>query len=384
VDPTESGKQLEAGMVEMIKEGKIGMLEAYALVTVIIITKVFYTFPLASIKQTGTAAWYSTLIPCACAIAFFVLVYLLLKRFPQKDLYQVFEAVLGQKIGRFLVLVFSVYFLYYAGINLSEFVNILKIYCMPLTPQEVLVAGFLIVTAAMAYVGLEGISRVAYILFYLIIAGLVLILLLAIPFYDFHYLKPWFGYGLGVTVKEGILRTSSYDTVIILAIIANSLQGLKNLKRVGLACLLTAGAVFSICLACVLAAFQYTAGGEYISGMNHLSRIIYYSRFFQRVEAIFLFVWVFASVIAVSATFYIALSSYCRVFNITNHRPLLMPFLFLTFAFSSLPKNMAEIIDIYVRFIRGYSLFLIVLAPVLVLLIAMLMGKRGGKASETQ
>jgi len=383
MDSARSGKQLGGDGGKMIKEGKIGMLEAYALVTIIIITKVFYTFPLATIKRTGTAAWYCALIACASSIVFFVLLYMLLKRFPQKDLYQVFEDVLGLKIGRFFMLVFSIYFLYYTGINLSEFVNILKIYSMPFTPQEVLVIGFLIVTAAMAYVGLEGIARVAYILFYLIMAGLIFILLLAIPFYDFDYLKPWFGFGLEVTIKEGILRTSAFDTVIILAIIANSLQGLKYFKRIGLSCLLTAGAVFSICLVCILAAFQYTAGSEYISGMYHLSRIIFYSRFFQRVEAIFLFVWVFASVIAISAAFYIALSSYCRVFNITNQRPLLLPFLFLTFAFTSLPKNIAEIVDIHVRFIRGYSVFFIVLVPILVLLTAIIRGKKGGKANET-
>ncbi|NLP43960.1 MAG: GerAB/ArcD/ProY family transporter [Peptococcaceae bacterium] len=367
----------------MIKEGKIGMLEAYALVTIVIITKIFYTFPLTTIKQTGTAAWYTTLISCVGAIVFFALLYLLLQRFPQKDLYQVFEAVLGKKVSRFIILIFSVYFLYYTGINLSEFVTILKIYSMPFTPKEVLVAGFLTVIAAMAYVGLEGIVRVAYVLFYLIITGLVLILILAIPFYDFNSLKPWLGYGLGVSASEGFLKISAYDSVIILAIIANSLQGLKYFKRIGLSCLLTAGAIFSICLACILAAFQYTAGSGYISGMYHLSRIIYYSRFFQRVEAIFLFVWVFASVIAISAVFYIALSSYCRVFSITNHRPLLWPFLFLTFAFTFLPSNIYEIISVHVRLIRGYSVFLIVPVPILVLLVSIIRGKKGGKASGT-
>ena len=56
------------------------MLEAYALVTIVIITKIFYTFPLTTIKQTGTAAWYTTLISCVGAIVFFALLYLLLQQ----------------------------------------------------------------------------------------------------------------------------------------------------------------------------------------------------------------------------------------------------------------------------------------------------------------
>lgn len=365
----------------MIKEGKFGLYEAFALVTILEITKIFYTSPITVIKALGTAAWYGTLISCAVSLVFFGLLYILMKRFPQQDLYQIFEAVTGKRVGKVLILVFSAYFLYYSGVNIMEFTTILKVYSMSFTPAGVLIAAFLLVVLAMSYVGLEGITRVAYIFFYIIMAGLLLILLLAIPSYQFDYLRPWFGYGLKNTLQVGILRASAYDEIIILAIIIHSLQGLKNFKKIGIACLLLTGLIFSTYFACILAAFQYTVGSEHLSGMFQLSRIIYYSRFFQRVEAVFLFIWVFASVITISIAFYIALSSYCRAFKISNHRPLLLPFAFLVFTIAYLPDNIAEVMEIHVKYVRQYSFLILYLLPVLVLILSFILGKKGGKAN---
>ncbi|HHV64115.1 MAG TPA: endospore germination permease [Peptococcaceae bacterium] len=365
----------------MIKEGKFGFREAFALLTIMEITKIFYTSPHVIIKELGTAAWYATLISCLTSLLFFGLVYLLLKRFPGNDLYQVFEAATGPKLGKILILIFGVYFLYYAGVNMGEFTIILKVYSKRLTPTEILTVAFLFVLIAQAYVGLEGIARTAYVFFFFIMGGLLLIILLAIPAYELDYLKPWLGYGLDKTILIGILRSSAYDEIIVLAIIINSIHGLKNFKKVGITCLIFTGLTFSICLACILAAFQYTVASEHLSGMFQLSRIIYYSRFFQRVEAIFLFIWVFASLITVSLAFYMALSSYCRAFKINNHRPLLLPFAFLAFTVASWPDNVAEVLEIHVKLIRQYSFLILYFLPLLVLAWSLITGKKGGKAS---
>jgi len=362
----------------MIKEGHFGPSEAFSLVTIMIVTKIFYSSPLVIISDLGTAAWYGTILSCSVSLIFFGLLYILMKRFPQKDLYQIFQAVTGKVIGKLLIMIFSFYFLYYAAINLREFTLILRVYSLPLTPPSLIVFAFLLVVIAMAYVGLEGIARTSYIFFYLIFGGLILILLLAIPAYDLSYLRPFLGYGLEKTIITGLLRSSAYNEIIILAIIINSIHGLRTFVRTGVAALLFSGLMISISLACILAAFEYTAASEHISGMFQLSRVIYYTRFFQRVEAIFLFFWVFSSIITVSMAFYISLSSYCRAFNIRNHRPLLFSFSALAFSLVYIPRNIAEVLEIHISFIRQYSFIIIYMVPLLVLFLSLIFGKKGG------
>lgn len=362
----------------MIKEGHFGYYEGYSLITIALITKIFYTSPMMIIKPLGTAAWYGTIISCIVSLFFFLLLYILLKRFPEMDLYQIFEAVAGKPAGKLFEFVFAVYLIYYTGINLREFTTVLKIYSMPNTPLDFLLIAFLLVVFAMAYVGLEGIARVAYVFFYPIMGTLILLLLLAIPSYDFDFLKPFFGHGLMKTIQVGIIRSSAYDEIIFLAIIVRSVFGLQNFKKIGVASLLTTGIVFSSCLACVLASFQYTVGSEQVSGMYQISRIIYYSRFIQRLESIFLFIWIFTSVITVALGFYLAVSSYCRVFNIDNYRPLLLQFVTLAFLAAFMVGNVTEGIEIHLKIIREYSSAILVGIPVLVLAIALIRGKKGG------
>lgn len=363
----------------MIKEGHFGFTEALSLTVIAIITKIFYISPRVIINTLGTAAWQGTLISCVTCLIFFVLLYNLMKRFPQLDLYQIFEAVAGKILGKILILVFSIYILYYSSVNIREFITILKTYSMPLTPPSFLIIAFLAVVVAFAYVGLEGIARVSCVYFYIILGGILLIILLAIPSYDLDYLYPIWGNGIFLTIKTGIARVGAYDEVVFLAIIIRSIHGLDNFKKAGFLSIIVSGVVFGIVLAATLAAFQYHVGSESLSGMYHLSRVIYFSRFFQRVESIFMFIWVISSVISISFAFYLALSSYCRVFDISNHRPLLLPFAILTFALTFLSQNVAQLTEIHVKFIRVYSSAIMIGIPMIILAMAVIRRKKGVK-----
>jgi len=364
----------------MTREGNFGFLETFSLIAIALINKVFYTSPMIIISELGTSAWLGTLISCLTSLSFFGLLYILMKRFQGQDLFQIFEKVTGKLVGRGLTLLFSFYFLYYTAINVREFTAILKAYSLPFTPISLIVLSLLAIAAAMAYVGLEGIARVAYVFAFPIFGGLVLILVLAYPVYDWDYLRPIFGYGLENTIIKGFLRSSAYGEIIILAIIINSIHGLKTFRQVGVNALLLKGVVMSLCCACILAAFQYPSSSEHLSGMFQLSRVIYHSRFLQRIEAIFLFIWVFASAVTVALSFYVSLQAYCRTFLIENHRPLLLSFLLLTSTVAFIPRNLSQILEIHFIAIREYSLLLVYAVPILVLFLALIL-KRGGKSN---
>lgn len=138
-------------------------------------------------------------------------------------------------------------------------------------------------------------------------------------------------------------------------------------------------ATFSISVLCYLMAFEYTMGSENLSGMFQLSRTIYFNRFFQRLESIFLFVWVISSVISASISFYIPISIYCKTFKISNHKPLILPFAFLLFVVTILPNSLSEILEINLLFIRQYSMLFVYFVPAIVLIISLLLGKKGDK-----
>lgn len=361
----------------MVKQGTFGAYEATCMVLVLMITKIFYTSFSIIVEIEGTAAWYGTLISCLVSLFFFYLLYLLMKRFPGHNITQIFEIVLGKIAGKAVTLIFSAYILYYSAANLREFIEMIKTYNLPYTPPSILIFGFIAVAAILAYYGLEGLARTTGILFIPVILGVILILVLASPLYDIDYIKPYLGYGIKETLIASFLRSSSYEEFFSLAIMINSLHGLKAFKKIGTSCIIITGIIFSVNLLCYLMSFIYSLGIENLSGLFQMSRLIYFSRYVQRLESIFLFSWIIASLLSVSISFYISISVYNSAFEINDHRPVIYPFAFLLFMLTLLPQNISEVIQINFRIIRQYSMFFVYFVPVIVLIIAVITRKRG-------
>lgn len=365
----------------MIKEGKFGTLEAISLSTLVLTSKIFYTSIRVIIKTTATAAWYTTLISCFISVFLFLLVSLLMRRFPSQNLVEIFDAVMGKFIGKILSLVFVAYFIVYCAADLREFVEMLKSYILPYTQPSIIIAVFLLVVLAYAYIGIEGIARMSYISFFIVIIGLFTIFLLPYKIYNFNNLAPLGGLGFQKTLGLGALRSSAYSEVIFLAFIINCLGGVKEFKKVGLISILLTGFIVCISIICSLLAFEYPQASENLSSLFQLSRVIYLGRFFQRVESIFIFIWVIASIITVSTGFYVAVSIFCKTFNITKYRPCLLPFFLITFTVTLLPKNLFEASEIYIKFVRQYSVFITYLIPIIVLFVSLIRGKEEEKSS---
>ncbi len=365
----------------MNSEGKIGMYEAISFLSIITINKIFFTSVGSIINQTGTAAWYTTLISCMTTLIVFFLVYLLLKRFPGEDLTAIFENVTGKFIGKLLILAICAYCVFNSGSTLREFVEMIKVYNLPYTPTSLIISAFLAVSLIIARFGFQALSRICALCFIPSLAGLGFILLLSSNSFNLNLLNPIGGHGLGTTLKYGLSRSSAYFEFILLAYTINTLGGYREFKKAAMSCILISGAVFSISLFCYMTIFGYASGSENISGIFELSRSIYFNRYIQRLESIFLFIWVISSVLTTTASYYISLLLYCKAFRIKDHKPVLLPFAILVYIVAILPESMQEVTQKNIVFLRQYSLYIMYLIPIAVLFLAIILRKKGGKVN---
>lgn len=363
----------------MSKKGEFGIHEIVALTSMAMLAKVLYTSSSASVKLLGTTSWYMTIISCVTTIIFFLFICKLMERFPGKDIFEIYEIVLGKFLGKLIGVIFSLFLLFYCSSGIREFLEMIKSYNLPDTPPSIIIGAFMLVIALICYKGIENLARFSYIIFYPFIIGIFFILILALPYYNPDYLKPYFGYGLWKTIYAGFLRSSAYQEVTLLYIIIKSIHARKDFKKAGLITIILSGIITCTCMICYIMAFGYIAGAESVSGIFQLSRIIYYNRYFQEIESIFLFIWVLAAVQNCSLAMYLSITSYCKVFNIGEHRNLILPFCFLTFMASLIPSNFPQIIDINMMIIRQYSFPLPFILPVFVLIISIILKKGGEK-----
>lgn len=361
----------------MIKEGKIGVAEATSIIILMIGTKVVLSSPRVVVEEAGPAAWLLTSISCFTAAMGFYFVLKLLQRFPNRDLPAIYQAVLGKYAGGFLSLVTAALFFFNSSITAREFIETVKVYEYPLTPPSVFLI-FIIITAMLIItMGFETVARVNVAFSKPLFLGLILLFALSYVEWDPSNLFPLLGHGPYKLIKTGLERSSAYGEVVALAVIAGSLQGLEHIRKSGFAALFLSVSILGGGFVVYGLVFPYQIGQENTIPLLMMTRIIEFGRFFQRFESLFLLIWSTATVLMVVNNLYIGLSIYCKVFKIDDMRAVLYPSGILLFTVALFPPSLTATFG-YIQILRvlGWTVYLAV--PFLVLLLAVVLGKKGG------
>lgn len=351
----------------MLKEGKFGVQEAVCLTTIAIGTKFFYSSPGYLSRYVGTAGWYMTIISDLTATLAFSIILILFYLYPGKNIIEIFELTLGRFFGGLFSLIFSAYFLFTAATLLREFLDIFKIYFMPNTPTWIFCVCMIIVAMLSAFMGLESIARTAKIFAFFILFSFLIVMLLCSQNYKTENLYPLLGYGIGSTVGYGVLRCSVYDEVMILTVFAGSLQGTKYLKRAGYLSLLLTGLLGSLAIFCFTLAFPIHVLQELTAPMFVLTRNINYGPFFQRLEPLLVFIWLFSTLITISILFYCSASCFAKACRLPSTRPPLFPLSVFLYVIAMAPEDFLQIVEGSVQTLRLYGWAVMFLLPVIAL-----------------
>lgn len=361
----------------MIREGNFGYHEAISLLVITIITKVFFTSPAILVDIVGTAGWYMTIISVLAAIFAFMFLYMLLKRFPNKNIMEIADLVLGKWGSIIFLLLLGGFLLWTASISVREFTEVLKVYVLPQSPPSFIMILFVITIIVLSFMGLETIARFAKFIIYILGVGFILVVLLSSQNFVPRHLFPILGYGLDTTLIHGLLRSSFYGEIVIIGVIASSLQGSKEIKRIGFSTLLIAGFLTSFSLLVFTLVFPYTVGQELTSPMYEMAALIDYGGFMQRMEPIFLFLWNFGTFIEVSLIFYATLMIFCHAFRIDDKRPVILPMITTLYGLSLIPKSISEVTSGLVQTLRSWGWIIYYVPPIIILIIAMIRKKKG-------
>lgn len=363
----------------MIKEGKFGVQEGIALLTITITSKVFFSSPSIVVGKVGTAGWYMTIISVFVAFLTLFLIVQLLKIYQNKSLMEVYEIVYGKALGKILSLILFITILITVAANTREFIEIMKVYDLPQSPPSYLLLLLLTVSCILAYWGLETIARFSKLMVFFLLFSYIVVLLLSIQLYETHRLFPILGHGLDKTFWYGIQRSSAYGEIILIGVIIGSLHGVQHAKRIAYISLLISGLIVSSALLSFSLAFPYYTGEEITAPIYLMVSLIEYGEFIQRIEPIFFFVWNISTTISVSFLFYCLILIYAYIFTLDDKRPIIIPIGIITYFLALLPLNIIQITEVLVDAIRSYGWIFYFIPPVITLSIEKIKRKYGGR-----
>jgi len=333
--------------------GHMGLAEGMALIFAATLAPVFLTtFPF-SVDTAGPLAWSA---PIISYLEFIVLLYPLLyvMRHSAQDLYGACRELLGEWPTRLIAFYYITLYLLDAVLLLRQFAENTLITALPALEFEAAIILYGVMALILLYIGIESLAQTSYILMPLLIIGLLLILALASSRYNFLFLTPWNGTGL-VTVGFWGVRAGGINLGALLPFfLATSFQNRRTLKNavvygLGLSALLRTAA-----FVCYTAAFGASISREKLLPFYELARLVYLSRFVQRIEAFFIIVWSIMGMINIAIDIFAALYLLCRLFNLPALRPLMLPMVMIVGELAMLPPAVTEVVVIYITALFSY------------------------------
>lgn len=111
--------------------------------------------------------------------------------------------------------------------------------------------------------------------------------------------------------------------------------------------------------------------------MFEMASLIDYGKFLQRMESVFLFVWIISTLISTITVFYAFIFMYCKMFKIQDRNPIILGGCLILFAGSQMHMDIASIIVGNVENLRKYGLIVFFVLPLAALVVATIRKKSG-------
>ena len=246
----------------------------------------------------------------------------LLRRFPGEDLVGIAAKSLGPIPGGLLVGFVVLFIFFTAAAALREIGETVVGTALPQVPLTAIAVTFAVVMALTGWWGLEAIARVAsFAAPYLLIGGTVL-LLLQIPNMKLDYLAPLWGPGLGRLAINGLLRSSILSELVLLGFLAPAVAR-KKIVPSGLYLIILAVILLTGTMVIGQMVFPPSVAAENTFPFYELGRSIYFGRFYQRVEFLYLLVWIVITLLSLTVRFYFSVIGLAKILKLPYYQPLI-------------------------------------------------------------
>lgn len=324
--------------------GQITTLQTQAVVISTILGVGVLSFPQFMAKIADSGAPLVTF--AGIVLSFIALVPLALvgRKFPGQNLLA-FSQLL---IGKWLTVLFStlviLLFLAVTGITLRQTSEAITLIVLPTTPVEVVSLLMLMILVLSSRRNIVKFSYIHYFYLPFILVPFIIILMSSLKYGEYINLLPVIGVHPRHLAEGTLMITGLFQVSFVLAIVLPHMSNPKKALSASLWAIASAAVFYLFIVIASVAVFGAEEMKQMVFPTLELARSTSLSfGGLQRVDGIFIIIWVLMVFTTLFSTYYICLYFLCRMFNLEDHRWLatwLFPFVY---AFSLLPRNVFQL-----------------------------------------
>ncbi|GAF25248.1 GerAB/ArcD/ProY family transporter [Neomoorella thermoacetica] len=361
----------------MREEGYISPRQASVLLWFAILPTAILFLPALLTLRARQDSWLAVILATLAAGIPALVIYLLALRFPHYTLFQYCELILGHLAGKIVAMVFVLAFFLLNAVVIREFSEFLTTAVMPETPFLFFACSIVTVAVYAARNGLEVIARCTDFIMPLLVAFFVVILLFATPEMSLRNILPFLENGIRPVLGGSLITWPFMGQVIILATYGAFVNPPRSLGWSLISGLL--GIAFFLVLVTmgVILAFGASEATTLIFAGYNLARIVSLGQFLERIEVLFLAIWVAGVFIKIALNLYVVALGLATVTGLKEYQPLVAPLGALNVAMAAyMYRNISEIRLDLLTVEPGWTLTWQFILPLLLLLVAWVRGQR--------
>ena len=358
---------------------KIGKIEAILLIIMITANQIILNLHNAIMKQCGPSSWINVIVISIIAVLFCLWICKLFKPFPSQDIVDISE-YLGSKTLKIIVgTLYVTFFVFMAGIFLRYFSNSLKTIYFKESPLVFLLLLFLIPSVYVARLGIKPIAHINFLLTPIVLVSIVVLVSWAAKVFVPQRLLPVFGFGIDKTLFLGLNNIFTFNCFAYLYFLIPVLKEPEDFKKVAVSSIIISAIYLFLSVFCLVMLFPFISFSDEIISLYLVARMVEFGRFFQRVDAIFILIWILCCFSFLSITIELINRIIKKITNIKENKVLPYSIGAIIFSLTLSFRNIADIKFIQNVYLKYIVIFLVFIFSLVILLLANYKFKRRNK-----
>ncbi|WP_158630027.1 endospore germination permease [Cohnella sp. AR92] len=356
-------------MKNLLEKGRISTRQLAILIVFMTVGDSILILPSLTAEAADQNAWLSVILGGALAMPVLWIWGALARFYPQANLIEIVQSLLGKWLGGAVALYYSVYFFFVAAGLIRELGDFFTIQILAQTPLRAIHLLLLFVLAWGLAKGLEPIVRTGELFFPWFLLMLTALIVCLTPNLRPVNLKPFLSEGIS-PVLHGSLYVLVYPfaELVALLMVLPYVNRKANTKRDYYLAALFGGLIMLIIVLFSLLVLGPFLTSNQVYPTYALAKKVNIGNFLQRVEAVVAIIWVLSTFFKTAIHSYAFLLGMAETFKLQGYRRLIGPYVLLQFGMAYIiTPNFTFYTDVLYKYWPFWDLTNALLLPLILL-----------------
>lgn len=275
---------------------KIGNKEIIALLVTITFNQLVITGSKAILNTTSSASLLNILFISIIVILFTSAICFFLNKFSAFDLIDISRFLGGNFLKWIIGLLYVIYFIVFSGNLLNLFSTCLQIIYFPVTLLFFIRLFLVIGAIIICLFKNNAIYRSTFVLFPILIISTLFLFISDIQFFNVENVYPMFGFGIFSTFISGLSNLLIFQTLAYIFFLPPMMKNPLEIKKLTITSIIISSLLILLTVATILFTFNGLVEIDELLPLYSAVRYIDYGSFFQKMNSIFLLIWIMSFV----------------------------------------------------------------------------------------